>query len=840
MTAPAPSSQGPEPDWPAVRALFERCLELEPRARATALADAPTAIRSEAQALLAEVEGQPNALDPEAGHRQLIASAEGLLASGRTIAGYRILSVLGHGGMSTVYLAEQEHPRRRVALKLVTSVLSGAESRQRFQNEGEVLARLRHPGIAQIHSAGVHAETTAMGRLQWPYFVMEYVENARPIDGWVRNEQLDDRAIVALFLDVCAAIQHAHERGVVHRDLKPHNVLVDGDGQVKVIDFGVARSLEGTRPDELTRTGDVIGTLHYMSPEQVRGENVIDTRTDVHALGVLLFELLTGRLPFDFEGQGLPEIGRILTDVEARPLRSQRPEIDHDLELIVQKALAKLPAQRYSTAGALADDLARFLADEPINARAPSLRYQLRMFARRRRGFVTAVLTVIAISLIGGISSVVYAVRAHRAEQLAVEESAVKDDALRRTFDMTLHAVLDLPRRLRDLPHATELRATLISEASKQLAFLEDHLEIAGGMRLQLAQAYFELGNIQRNDASASDGVTTSMQSYDRSAFHLRTILDDDPDDRRALHVHKDLEFRRGTDIYNRRRDMTAAEGHWATAKATLDRLATMPPTKGRDLRRDYAYHEGCMASVAVMEQDIDRELEHLARSRDYLEQARTGDPDNIEIVKSLGITGYRLGMAHARAGDQPAQLAAHKSAVAALQVAEEHPGHIALRHLRAKIRTRYGFVLAESGDVEAGEAHMRWGYRELLQLRDHDPQDAFIASSFALACSLFAEHLTKLADGPTAADRDLEMFGEAREVAREGLAVSEQLIERSRDMQVLFVRAVCRGIVASCDVVLGEVSETTPEMPDDGQHPPARQPDPGQRHPGKPDARKR
>ncbi len=787
---------GPTPDWGEVRELFERCVELAAPARAAALANAAPALRAEVEALLREITDQPDRLDPDSSHRALVASAERVLARGRKIGGYHVLELLGQGGMSTVYLAEQEQPRRRVALKLLTATLSDTgESLQRFRNECELLARLQHPGIAQIHAAGVHEEATAMGNLRWPFFVMEYVEDARVVGDWVRSQELDDREIIALFVTICAAVQHAHERGVVHRDLKPHNVLVDGDGNVKVIDFGIARSISDSVPEQLTRTGDVLGTLHYMSPEQIRGDEILDTRSDVHALGVMLFEQLAGRLPFDLAGRGLPEVGRILAEREATPLRTVRPDLDVDLEVVLQKALSKDPQQRYGSAGSLGEDLQRHLDHQPITARPPSLRYQLRMFARRRRGLVASALAIVLISTIGGASSVVYAFRAHDAERLAVEESAAKEDALQRTFDMAIHTVLDLPRRLRDVPHATELRGTLIAEAATQLEFLEHELTIDDDRRRQLARAYLELGGIQRNNGRDKDAIARTDHSYAQCERHIDVLLAAAPDDPRVLHLRKELAFQRGTTAYNRTRDMPTAERYWDIAATTVDRLAELPPVEGLDLRLDRARVKNCRASVAIMVADTEAEVAHLKDGCAILTEIRSDHPDDLDTAMALGNLCYRLGQAYSRLPDHERELQSHATALQVLELADRHPDDIVARHLRAKIRGVYGFALCRGHDLEKGERLLRTSRDELIFLRDRDPQNALVQSTFAFVSSQLAEHLVALGGEVEDAELARRHFQEAHDVATAGFETAEALLERSRTLQNRFVSKTCSDL---------------------------------------------
>jgi len=303
---------------------------------------------------------------------------------------YRIVSVLGRGGMGVVYEAEQDMPRRRVAVKVVRADVHSASLQRRFAFETQALGRLSHPGISRIYEAGIDGELC--------FFAMEHVPG-RSILEHARRLQLAAPAKIELLARVCEAVHHAHLRGVIHCDLKPANILVGDDGAPKVLDFGVARIID---PEGLltmkTESGLIAGTPAYMSPEQTElTTDGLDARTDVYSLGVVGFELLAGRLPYDVKNKAVPEILRLVRESEPRALGRVAPELRGDVETIVGKALAREPDRRYQSAQAMADDLRRFLAHEPIAARPPALGYQLQKFARRNRALVVALAGLVAV-----------------------------------------------------------------------------------------------------------------------------------------------------------------------------------------------------------------------------------------------------------------------------------------------------------------------------------------------------------------------------------------------------------------------------------------------------------
>ncbi len=463
--------------------------------------------------------------DPGSLHPTPLTAAPDLV--GTVIDQYRLLEVLGSGGMGEVYLAEQEEPiRRKVALKVIKLGMDTKEVIARFRSERQALAMMDHPNIAKIHDAGATKE----GR---PYFVMEHVEGV-PITHFCDRHHLPTRERLGLFVQVCQAIHHAHQKGIIHRDIKPSNVLVsrqDGVAIPKVIDFGVAKatSREQTQSTVLTVQGQLVGTPEYMSPEQAEmSGRFVDTTTDVYSLGVLLYELLTGMLPFDssvLRMADYDEIRRIiLEDEPAKPssrlstpsdqatlvagnrqssVSALSKRIRGELDWITMKALEKDRSRRFQSASELALDIERFLRDEPVLAGPPSAAYRLQKLVKRHKRIVGTLVAVVAALAIGLGVSIFMFLRAESARDRA-EQEAHKAEQIN-TFLQEMLGSADPRKQGRDVT----VREVLDQAAAQIEAELADQPEIRAAVRSTIGATYLELGVYDSAELHLTEALAT-------------------------------------------------------------------------------------------------------------------------------------------------------------------------------------------------------------------------------------------------------------------------------------------------------------------------------------------
>lgn len=584
--------------WRRIEWLFSRAATLGPGERDRYLdaeCGGDAALRGEVEALLDagnKAEDYFSDLARRSGLDGLSADA-----TGRRMGAYRLTQPLGHGGMGVVYLAERADRQfeKRVAIKLVPLALWGEEARRRFMLERRILARLEHPNIARLLDGGVSDDV--------PYLVMEYVEG-KPLDVYCEEKRLGIDARLGLFLTVCEAVAYAHRNLVIHRDLKPRNILVTETGNVKLLDFGIAK-LAAPRAEDaptLTRLGSRPLTPAYASPELLKGEDVT-TASDVYALGVLLYKLLCGQLPYDLsESNESESIRRICETLPRLPSRSQltakaaglsperlRRRLSGDLDMIVMKALRKEPERRYATVEQLIDDIGRHLANKPVRARPDTAGYRLSRFFRRHRVGTITTAAVIGLAIASGSLITTYAVRVTRERnQIALERDKARQEAkfLAGIFGNTDpgttrgkqitagklldRGVLDIEKDLTDQP-------VLKADLQEQIGAIYSHLSLYKKARLLLGKAL-----AQHEKTYGENSIQT-----EKNLMELAKVAEKQGDYktsgrfyRKALSIAGGLDRGRDGPARIRALDglayLEVVEGHYQQARTHLDHVLEM------------------------------------------------------------------------------------------------------------------------------------------------------------------------------------------------------------------------------------------------------------------------
>ena len=515
-----------------VKAIFEAACSRPIDARAAFLAGecaGDEALRREVDALLEYDARGSGLLDAplidDRGRRLILDDSPTKLPE--MIGRYRIVRLLGQGSTATVFEGEQEIPRRRVAVKVLRPGALTTSGVRRFQQESHFLGRLQHPYIARIYDSGM----TELGLGPQPYLVMELVEG-HPLNRSAREQRLSIDQRLELLAKVCDAVHHAHTKRVIHRDLKPGNILVNSDGEPRILDFGLARAEDHELMSGSLRTasGQLIGTLQYMSPEQAVGTpEDIDTRSDIYALGVIGYELLSDRVPYDISHKLLPEALRTISEVDPPLLGTIRRELRGDVETIIAKALEKDKDRRYQSASGIAADIRRFLRDEPITARPPSAVYQLRKYARRNRGMFVAISSALALLVLGIVATSYWLVQA-KSQQRVAERRA--DEAMNLTEMLAGFLASADPRNLGREAQVRQVLDDLSATMDEALVGnpqLEAHLHHTAGetyMSLgdgQAAVEHFEKA-VELNRTAVGDAHPNTLHSLSRLATAYRRL----------------------------------------------------------------------------------------------------------------------------------------------------------------------------------------------------------------------------------------------------------------------------------------------------------------------------
>lgn len=641
---------------------------------------------------------------------------------------YDVVGVLGEGGMAVVYRARQQHPERTVALKVLRSANGGAVGLIRFRREIDVLARLRHAGIAPIYGAG----TAIVDGLETPYFAME------PVDGealtvFADAHSLDRNQRVELLLRVCEAVAYAHQHGIIHRDLKPANVLVErtpDGGRPRVLDFGIARLLES--PDNgvafVTREHRVVGTLAYMSPERFDPDGANDTRVDVYALGAMAYELLGGRPPLDVTTLStLEAIQRIQREAPV-PLGRLNPTCGGDLSLVVDKALAKLPGDRYASVEALADDLRAFLQNRPIRARDPARLYTLRKFIRRNRMAAALTGAVLLVAIAGGLGTARGLLSARRANRELQNQ-------LTETTESARYLVREVVSGLDSVAGTAEIRRALLDKLVAQIEMLRARDPVDVDLMEDHAAAL-----TSRSDALAlSERLNEALEDR-KEALRLRQALARREPGSHVRRAEVSLALVRVGDVHNGRTELDSALACYEQAYAIDQELVQNEPDSVQFLD-NLAFSHDRLGWLAMRRDDYDEAADHfqarLAITNRLLHLAPAREATRHGYIM---INGYLADLAKRRGDLQDTERYRREAHAAARKLAADLPDHRLYTDVLTCASRDLATVLIDNGRLPEAAEFLDEAVTAASHLYEADPHDFHPANLYFEVLRLRAE----------------------------------------------------------------------------------------------------
>lgn len=717
---------------------------------------------------------------------------------GQRVGRYTVRRIVASGGMGVVYEATQDTPHRTVALKAMRGgILSGTSAQRRFRHEVEILGRLQHPNIARIYEAGVHEDGPGP---VLPFFAMEWIDG-QPITTYARHNNLNTADRLQLMITVCHAIHYAHQKGVIHRDLKPTNILVTdpptcGDragaalgGKPVVLDFGVARA---TRSDLkattlLTDVGQIVGTMPYMSPEQMLGDpQEVDVRSDVYALGVLLHVLLCDRLPFEVENKTVPEIIRIVREEDLRPLTIDGHRQRGDLETISTMALARDPEKRYQSASDLAGDLERYLAGEPIVAHPPSTVYQLRRLFQKHR-LPVAVGTIVAVVVVAcAIGASMMAIQLNNQRDAEAQQRRLAERRFADVHSLATTLLFDVHDEIVELEGASAARELIVATGVKALDDLAVQNDDDINLQRDLANAYIRAANIEGNPHRTNMGRTSAAAQHCRHGLNIVNPLIDQfsnredflivgaageqlmaalldvtaPPPEAMQHYVRAIELREacarlgmdhlrqprldrihhqwGLTLF-RRGDLAGALQHHERAVDLLDRLREAHP----DVKRLATEQAGTLVYVATCQLQLtgpDAVFAPTNQARHILEAAVAADENNLDTRRDLATAYSLLGQAHAHKREYVSAIRLLELALSEFRKQVEkddadlsvHRNVTVMLHLLGEIRRM-------SGDLDGALTNLKDMLNETTWLTQRDPDTKLYQRDDAVAYSLVA-----------------------------------------------------------------------------------------------------
>ena len=728
---------------------------------------------------------------------------------GNFIGPYQVIAPIGEGGMGAVYRAVRldEQYVKQVAIKLVRPGLVGDHYQRRFKNERQIMATLDHPNIARLLDAG-----TAKGL---PYYVMEYIEGEH-IDSYCDGRRLPTRARLSLFLEVCSAVQYAHQHLIVHRDLKPRNILITSEGTPKLLDFGIAKPLDPEiflQTTALTLSNMKPMTPEYASPEQIRGD-AITTSSDVYSLGVLLYKLLTGHSPYQIEGQPLHELARAIS--ESEPLRPSliidrvtketgdegqsvqltpevvsqvrdgsiealRGRLAGDLDNILLKALRKDPERRYASAEQFAEDIRRHLDGRPVLARKDTIRYRTLKFAQRHRAGVAAA-GLAVLSLIGGIVATSW--QAH----IAKTERAKAEHRFNDVRHLTNSLIFEMEGAIADLPKSTAVRKLLLDNALQYLDSLAKEARGDVALQRELAAAYKKLGDVQGNPFQGNVGDTgAALKSYGKVVSIRESLVAADPNNKEEQHALA-AGYRSLGQMQVTTGDLPGGLASATRSLAIMEPLAKAHPHELKildelenayELIGDIQGGNGVSANLG----DLPSALENHRKALAIAEQALRLFPEDASAQRSVAIYELKAGEDQVEMGDRTAGVENYRKGLEIYRtLAAKSPNPRIIRDMHV-IYTRIGNAYLMEGNFKAAMEN----YREAMKIIEQtgtDPEDSLSRSDYATTVAMVGQTMAQLGerkDGLTMLNRGIQ------EMEKE-VALDPMHVEISRALGLLYV----------------------------------------------------
>lgn len=733
----------PPERWNVVKDKLYAALELEGPGRAAYLeeiTEQDPELRAELDSLLASHEqASTGFLDPAAHIASLLSEPQPDLI-GRRLGPYQLIRQIGVGGMGEVYRAfrADDQYRKEVAIKLVRAGQGSGFILDRFKNERQILASLEHPNVCRLLDGG----TTPEGL---PYFVMELIEG-EPIDKYCAEHKCSVQERLALFLEVCSAVQFAHQRLIVHRDIKPANILVTQEGQPKLLDFGIAKILD---PSATGSAGPAVTlfqvlTPGYASPEQIKGEP-ITTASDIYSLGVVLYELLTGQSPYRVTTSASHEISRAVCEDEPRkpstmvreqlhgPTSREAPgekvtkRLRGDLDNIVLMALRKQPGRRYSSVEQFAEDIRRHLQNLPVIARQDSWRYRASKFALRHKTGVLAASAAI-IALLAGVGIILHEAGIARQQARLAQEQRMR--AERRFNDVRKLAnslMFEVHDSIKDLPGSTPARKLLVSRALEYLNSLNAEAKNDASLQQEVAAAYEKIGDVQGQPRQANLGDPGgAADSYKKALAIRESLAASDPKD---LEVRRQLvpNYAKLSDLLWSMGEAQPAMEYSGKAFNQAESLYQSDPKSEANralyakFRMDNGYKQ------AIVGGDRDAGLENLRQGSAMLEQLASENPADLQVRRIMGLSYSRAAeILRQDPKDRPQALALYKKAITTKQglVAAE-PNNAEFQRLVAYDHFSIGELLAAMDDKNAALSQDREALAAFQKLAASDPANA-------------------------------------------------------------------------------------------------------------------